>query len=257
MKLLSLSAFVLVAVVAMPLPSSAGPGDKKAAADAEASAREHFQRGQRLSARGEYTAAYREFAAGYALTERPLFLFNMAEAARASGDVARARDSYVQFLRADPRNALAATAQARLAELAEKERAATGAPAVTGGPTPSAPVSTGTAQPPAGAQPAAPTAEPAPAASVTTSPPGTVEPAPVRAVPPPHRVTPPANANAPASPPRTRLATGVERRDAAPLWQQWPVWAVVGGVVVGSVVLYAATRDAGPCGGGCTAIDFR
>jgi hypothetical protein len=41
----------------------------------------------------------------------------MAEAARANGDTAKARDSYLQFLRVDPKNALAATAQARLAEL--------------------------------------------------------------------------------------------------------------------------------------------
>jgi tetratricopeptide (TPR) repeat protein len=108
---------LLLALVAAPRGSSAQPSDTKAAAAADASGRAHFQRGQRLSASGDYASAYREFAAGYALTARPLFLFNMAEAARASGDLARARENYLEFLRVDPNSELAATAQARLAEL--------------------------------------------------------------------------------------------------------------------------------------------
>jgi hypothetical protein len=254
MKSVHIAAFVLVALVAAPLRSAAQPGDTKAAAHAEASAREHFRRGQRLSARGEYTAAYREFAAGYALTERPLFLFNMAEAARASGDVAKARDNYLQFLRVDPKNALAATAQARLAEL---DRAAGAAPtdAGTSAAASAPPASRATAPP--GAQPGAAPGSNRPASAVTTPPAPTAEPPPVHALPPPHLVSPPAGASAPVSPPDQRLATVPEGRAAAPLWKQWPVWAVVGGVVAGSVVLYAATRSDGLCGGGCTEIDFR
>jgi tetratricopeptide (TPR) repeat protein len=113
-------ASVLLVAVALAGPASAdpAPGGKRAPASAEASGKAHFQRGQKLSAAGDYEAAYREFAAGYALTERPLFLFNMAEAARAAGDPVRARDNYQAFLQADPDNQLAATARARLAELA-------------------------------------------------------------------------------------------------------------------------------------------
>jgi tetratricopeptide (TPR) repeat protein len=116
MKPACVSLLVLTLLLA-PGRSSADPTDKKAAAAAEASGRAHFQRGQRLSASGDYGAAYREFAAGYALTERPLFLFNMGEAARASGDIAKARESYRAFLRADPDNTLVATAQQRLDDL--------------------------------------------------------------------------------------------------------------------------------------------
>jgi tetratricopeptide (TPR) repeat protein len=119
--------FLAVALAVAPGVARAEPADHKAEAAAEASGRAHFQRGQRLSASGDYAAAYREFAAGYALTERPLFLFNMGEAARASGDVARARENYVAFLRADPHNALAITAQERIDDL---DRAA--APAAPG-----------------------------------------------------------------------------------------------------------------------------
>jgi len=88
MKLAHVLMPLALALAAVPATSWAGPPERKPAIDADASAREHFQRGQKLSAAGDYAAAYREFAAGYALTERPLFLFNMAEAARAGGDSA-------------------------------------------------------------------------------------------------------------------------------------------------------------------------
>lgn len=114
---MKLALFATVALWAALDGAAQGEPDKKATAAAEASGRAHFQRGQKLSAAGDYEAAYREFAAGYALTERPLFLFNMAEAARAAGDPARARDNYQAFLKADPSNALAATARDRLAEI--------------------------------------------------------------------------------------------------------------------------------------------
>ncbi|MGH2897406.1 MAG: hypothetical protein ACRDMZ_01930, partial [Solirubrobacteraceae bacterium] len=107
------SALVLIA----PRAASADPPDARPSTNADSIGRAHFQRGQKLSANGQYAAAYREFAAGYAATKRPLFLFNMAEAARANGDTARARDAYLEFLRADPKSALAATARTRLAEL--------------------------------------------------------------------------------------------------------------------------------------------
>jgi hypothetical protein len=121
-----LAAWLLLALGASSRTSSAQPSDPKAAAAADASGRAHFQRGQRLSARSDYAAAYREFAAGYAVTGRPLFLFNMGEAARASGDADKARESYLEFLRVDPRSALAATARARLAQLDASNDASAG-----------------------------------------------------------------------------------------------------------------------------------
>jgi tetratricopeptide (TPR) repeat protein len=116
MKPLYVTSWLILALVAAPRASAADP-DGKVGVAADASGRAHFQRGQRLSAQGDYAAAYREFEAGYAATGRPLFLFNMAEAARATGDVARARENYLAFLRVEPNSALAATAHARLADL--------------------------------------------------------------------------------------------------------------------------------------------
>jgi hypothetical protein len=110
MKTACLALVALVALVATPRLAASDPGTAAPPPD-------HFVRGQHLSALGDHAAAYREYAAAYALTERPLFVFHMAEAARAAGDVARARDGYHQFLRLEPTSALAATAQERLVAL--------------------------------------------------------------------------------------------------------------------------------------------
>ncbi len=240
MKPLHITCVLIAALAAVPRSSSAGPADTKSSADAEASGREHFQRGQRLSASGDYAAAYREFAAGYALTERPLFLFNMAEAARASGDVAKARENYLQFVRADPKNALAATAQARLAEL---DRAA--APPTT-------------SAPPAAAPKPEPTATAAPAPSVTTPPAGTGrESPPPRLLPVPAATAPPPAAGSPTTPPPEKIATGPTGPERTPVWKTWPFWAIAGGVLAGSAIIYSVTRDEGVCGSGCTQFNFR
>jgi tetratricopeptide (TPR) repeat protein len=229
MKLSYLPLLLLLGLVAAPRGASAGPSsDPKAAAAADASGRAHFQRGQKLSASGDYAAAYREFAAGYALTERPLFLFNMAEAARGGGDVAKARENYLEFLRVDPSNELAVTAKTRLAEL---DRAAAG-PGPTG---------------PTG--PAGPATTPA----VTTTPGGTHEPLPLL----PPSATHPSGGGAGEPLPVDRPVTSA-RAEGTPIYKKWPFWAVVGvAVVAGGAAVYATSRDGDPCGAGCTQINFR
>lgn len=217
---LFLSVFVLAAA---PRSVSAQP-DSKPTAAAEASAREHYQRGQRLSARGEYAAAYREFAAGYALTERPLFLFNMAEAARANGELARARENYQQFLRIDPKNAMAPTAQARLVELSRPP---------VGPPAPGTPPPDSGAPAPFGPSPEQPRLFPPPA-TATTGPDAPVATTPERTAPPSAAPTP------------------------TPMWRRLPFWAAVGGtVLISGAILIAATRDNDVCGSGCSEINFR
>jgi tetratricopeptide (TPR) repeat protein len=224
MKPVYLASLLVLALSVMPRDATAEPTDAKAAAAADASGRAHFQRGQRLSTSGDYAAAYREFAAGYAVTARPLFLFNMAEAARASGDAAAARQSYLEFLRADPTSALAATARARLAEL---DRAA------------------------AGAVPAPDTDHP----PATTPAPDRARPEPLPLVPPPATGphTPDAGERLPPDP-RT---SGAHDADSAPLWKKWPFWAAVGGVLAGGAIVYAVGRDGSVCGAGCTQLNFR
>jgi hypothetical protein len=244
---------LLLALVLAPRASSAQPASSRPSAAADAIGRAHFQRGQRLSASGNYAAAYREFAAGYAATKRPLFLFNMGEAARASGDVAKARDSYLEFLRVDPKSALAATARTRLAELdraagitSPRSERVEPVPPPSGAPT--------TGAPPTGAQPNPPaTTRTQPA--ISTAPGGArAEPLPLR----PPSATPP-QPTRPASDdslPPERFTTSRDTEDR-PLWKKWPFWAVVG-VVAGGAIVFAATRpDATACGTGCTPINFR
>lgn len=91
--------------------------DKSSDAEAQAQARAHFQRGQELANQGKYPQAYLEFEAGYRRSHRPLFLFNLGEAARAFGDAGRARAAYQRYLEEDPSGPMVSSAQARLAEL--------------------------------------------------------------------------------------------------------------------------------------------
>lgn len=91
-------------------------GSKPDAA-AEQRARAHFQRGQELANQGKYPQAYLEFEAGYRQSHRPLFLFNLGEAARAFGDAGRARAAYQRYLEEDPGGPMVASAQARLTDL--------------------------------------------------------------------------------------------------------------------------------------------
>lgn len=86
-------------------------------AEAEQKARAHFQRGQELANQGKYPQAYLEFEAGYRQSHRPLFLFNLGEAARAFGDGGRARAAYQRYLEEDPTGPMVGSAQTRLAEL--------------------------------------------------------------------------------------------------------------------------------------------
>jgi hypothetical protein len=240
--------------------------------------RVHFQRGQRLSASGNYAGAYREFAAGYAATKRPLFLFNMGEAARASGDVAKARESYLEFLRVDPKSALAATARTRLAEFDRGAGAASqsgtpqsgtpqsGTSRTATAPTRTSPTGTSpTGTSPTGTSPtgtaptgAAPTGSQAPSTSAVTTAPGATRPdllplQPPSAV-PPQPMRPSSDDGLPAD--RFTMDRDTESR---PLWKKWPFWAVVGvGAIAGGAIVYAATRPGGnACSGDCTPLNFR
>ncbi len=96
--------------------SALSPEAAAAQAD-EQQARTHFATGQSLVAEHRWIEAYTEFEAGYALSHRPLFLFNMAECARESGRTSQARIDYARYLEADPSGAQSETARERLALL--------------------------------------------------------------------------------------------------------------------------------------------
>ena len=67
-------------------------------------ARAHFEAGNQHYAAGRYLESIREFQAGYALVPRPNFLVNLGQAYRKLGDLNRAKESYVAYVRALPQN---------------------------------------------------------------------------------------------------------------------------------------------------------
>jgi hypothetical protein len=219
----------LSAIVLSVLLASSAQVHAQASATADAAARTHFERGEKLSREGRFREAHDQFQAGYALSRRPLFLFNMGECARLSGDVTRARMYYERYLREDPQGKLAKQATERLAAL----------PAAARPP----------AAPPAGPSP---TRAPAPPPSATPSPPPTVSPPA-----PGLRLTittpPPARGMEPAPPAPAQNAA------PRPLWKRWPFWAGVAAVVVAASVTTAAVTSSGgrSTPGGTFVIDLR
>ncbi|MEM9070127.1 MAG: hypothetical protein AAGE52_16590 [Myxococcota bacterium] len=88
-----------------------------AAAQTNDRARAHFRAGQSLTEAGSYAEAYVEFAAGYSLSRRPLFLFNMAECSFELDRLDEARSEYERYLTEDPEGRMVALARARLRDL--------------------------------------------------------------------------------------------------------------------------------------------
>jgi hypothetical protein len=84
-------------------------------------AKERFKRGKVLVEKKQLAEAYDEFARGFAASNRPGFLFNMAEAARGMGKLDVARDDYERYLAADPTGPYATLSTQRLAELPKRE----------------------------------------------------------------------------------------------------------------------------------------
>jgi tetratricopeptide (TPR) repeat protein len=82
-------------------------------------AREHYRLGREAYAAERFDDAYREFEAGYRLSNRPLFLLNMGHARRRGGNPAEARALYRRFLFLQPDSPYTAEVEALLAQLEE------------------------------------------------------------------------------------------------------------------------------------------
>jgi hypothetical protein len=101
----------MIALLVAPLRA------EPAADSDEIIAKQHFARGKQLAAAKDFAHAYDEFAAGFVVSHRAQFLFNMAECMRVLGDAPRARDLYTRYLTASPDGELATAARAHVAEL--------------------------------------------------------------------------------------------------------------------------------------------
>jgi tetratricopeptide (TPR) repeat protein len=120
----------LVVIMATALLASAGMVSPPAALAQSAEvreARELFRRGKEAYAAGRFDEAYREFEAGYRLSNRPLFLFNMGYAKRRAGEAGEARALFRRFLELQPDSPHRAEVESALREL---EPPAPAAPAV-------------------------------------------------------------------------------------------------------------------------------
>jgi hypothetical protein len=198
-----------------------------AAESAEArEARAHYRKGEEAFKAGRFEEAFQEWQQGYRLSNRPLFLLNMAHAQRRRGELSSARALYQRFLLIEPQSKLRDEIEGVLAEIDETLAAQPGglerAPAE-----PVAPVSPPAAAPSTPTTPAAVAAAdpPAPIADLTpTAPPPLSVPPPSPPPAPFGRIAPPALADtapAPASPP--------------PIYKRWWFWSGIGVLVAGGL----------------------
>jgi tetratricopeptide (TPR) repeat protein len=93
---------LLVALAGDPAGFPAGSPADSAPADTLAKAKAHFDAGNAHYAAGRYKEAIIEFQAGHGLVPRPSFLLNLGQAYRKLGDLGRAKEAYVGYLRSLP-----------------------------------------------------------------------------------------------------------------------------------------------------------
>jgi len=191
----------LCAVLAVALafaPARAQPRQASGAlAPAESAARDAFEAGRSAYDIGRFEEALTHYERAYALSPRPMLLFNIARAADADGQGARAIGAYSEYLRLIPDAENRAFVEARLGKL-EGARMAQG-----------------DASPPAAASALPATARTADAAA---------------------RPAPPTAAAVAASleSPALELASGPQRdslESSPPLWKRGWLWGVVGATV--------------------------
>jgi hypothetical protein len=108
-----MSIYRISIIVLALLPARPAVADDKLDADAKLA----FERGQTLYKDGRYAEARAEFSAGYELSHRAQFLFNMAECSRLNSEPTLARQQYERYLSEAPGGDLATLARQRLAAL--------------------------------------------------------------------------------------------------------------------------------------------
>src|SRR3954468_3103346 len=111
---------MVAAILAATLATSGGavfaPSARAQSAELR-EARDHFRRGKEAYSAQRFEDAYREFEAGYRLSSRPLFLFNMGHAKRRAGAPGEARALFRRSLELQPDSPQRAEVEAILREL--------------------------------------------------------------------------------------------------------------------------------------------
>jgi hypothetical protein len=177
-------------------------------------ARDHYRRGEAAFKAQDFDRAFREFEAGYVLSEKPLFLLNMAHTERRRGQLRNAQSLYNTFLTMEPRSPLKGEVETVLREIEgvlalEDASRSKFSPPPVGSPSPT------------GLEPPPPQAPP-PAAEVARRRP-VLEPR-VQAEEPPRMVI-------------ARREGSSDREDGdAPVYTRWWFWGGAAGVVAGAVL---------------------
>jgi tetratricopeptide (TPR) repeat protein len=119
----------LGSAVVLSAPVGPAPTAWAAAApevDAEAVARQHYQRGELHYSASHFVEALAEYQAGYDAVPLPGFLVNIAQCQRRLGDLARARVTYQKFVLVAPDSPLVPEVRSLIREL---DKLLAGAPA--------------------------------------------------------------------------------------------------------------------------------
>lgn len=212
----STGAGVLLAALLLTSGGAASAGDARLD-----SARAHSQEGDAYYKLEKYANAIGEYEQAYLAKPDPSFLYNIAQCHRLMGNGPEAIKFYRRFLKDAPNAPNRAIAEKHIRDL---EDAAARGPAPP--PSPSSP------------PPVAPIA-PTPAMPVTPlpSPPATVSPA----------LSAPAPTSTPVSTtPTVESGETPAPTESHPFYSRWWFWAGVGAVVVGGIILIAATAKHDP-----------
>jgi tetratricopeptide (TPR) repeat protein len=204
------------------------------------SARAHSQEGDSYYKLEKYANAITEYEQAYLAKPDPSFLYNIAQCHRLMGQGAEAIKFYRRFLKDAPTAPNRAVAEKHIRDLEDALRGTEPPPA------PAPPVSSSRAPPVAPVPvPVTPSTEP-PIAPLPSSP-TSVGPA-------LNPLNPPAPTSSPVSTtPTVETGTSSTESESHPIYSRWWFWAGVGAVVVGGIILIAATAKHDPsCPGGFT-----
>ncbi len=226
-------------------------------------ARRHFLAGKRAFEAKRYSAALKEFEAGYAIEPRPGFLLNMGHSARRMGELRRARDYYLKFLESDPP---ATDRRTTIALVVEIDRQLAAAPSA-GSHASAVPEPAAVTPPPAAAPPpvetaaavapveAAPATSPAIAALAAAAVPASPEEEPPVETPPPRPRLHLEPAVAVRVTPVLIAPPGASEESSPPIYRRWWFWAGAGvaagvatAIAVGALGSGSAARDSGTWG---------
>jgi len=206
------------------------------------SARAHSQQGDSYYKLEKYANAITEYEQAYLAKPDPSFLYNIAQCHRLMGQGAEAIKFYRRFLNDAPAAPNRAVAEKHIRDLEDGSHGMQPPPATTPALS-AAPLAA--AAPPAVPPPTEPPLAPLPSPSSSISASPALSPAP--------SALGPTSTPVSMTPTVENDASSSGQSESHPIYSRWWFWAGVGAVVVGGIILIAATAKHDPsCPGGFT-----